>query len=163
MKKLFFLLLTLAAFSSAQAQEEVRKYRLEGGPDTFYVVDSSTRLFPGGERVVDEVWRPVIGKDSLKNYIAHLEKVATKAEEQADELKLVRQAAKKEVKRIRAELNADKPGTGRTVLQTPQGLDVPSSGYALPPGEYIFDGNTFTPKAKVEKVKKAPTPKKEKG
>jgi len=164
MKKLFILLLTFAAFSAAQAQTKIVTYRIEGGPDTFFVVDSNVRIFPGGTRVVEEVWRPVVGRDSLKSYLVTLETLATSAEAVIDIKKQNRNEAKDEIKRIKKEL--DKPkGNGavqnRTVLQPVMVLENPALQPAsLAPGTYIWDGYTWTPQAKVKKVKTSTTKKK---
>lgn len=151
MKKLLFLLLTVAAFSSAQAQDPVTKYRTEDSLDTnaIYVVHSTSRTFPGGEVVVEEVWRPVV-KDSLKSYIARLEKVEEQAVLNIEKAKTSRAEARDEIKRLKRELEGR--GEHRTVLKAPQVLDIPSAGTGLAPGEYIFDGQTFTPKPAKKKV-----------
>ena len=160
MKNLLILLLCVAAFAAAQAQTKIVTYRIEGGPDTFFVVDSNVRVFPGGERVVEEVWRPVVGRDSLKSYLATLENLAVAAENEIDIQKQNRKQAKEEIRRIKKEM--EKPGGGkgngaaqtRTVLQPVRVLENPGQApAALAPGTYIWDGQTWTPEAKVEKVK----------
>lgn len=158
MKKLLILFSLLAAFADTQAQTTIVTYRVEGGPDTFFVVDSNVRVFPNQVRVVEEVWRPIIGRDSLKSYLGALENLATAAETEIDIQKANRKAAKDEIKRIKKELDGAGGGKGkvvsRTVPQPVQVLENPGIQPAsLAPGEYIWDGQTWTPKAKVKKVK----------
>lgn len=158
MKKLLISILSILAFAHTQAQTTVVTYRVEGGPDTFFVVDSNVRVFPNQVRVVEEVWRPVIGRDSLKSYLATLENLIISSEAEIDLQKATRKAAKDEVRRIKKELEASGGGKGkvvsRTVPQPVQVLENPGIQPAsLAPGEYIWDGQTWTPKAKVKKVK----------
>jgi hypothetical protein len=158
MKKLLFLFFSVLAFAATQAQTTVVTYRVEGGPDTFFVVDSNVRVFPNQVRVVEEVWRPVIGRDSLKSYLATLENLIISSEAEIDLQKATRKAAKDEVRRIKKELEGNGGGKGkvvsRTVLQPVQVLENPGiQPPNLAPGEYIWDGQTWTPKAKVKKVK----------
>lgn len=153
MKNLLILLLCVAAFAAAQAQTKIVTYRIEGGPDTFFVVDSNVRVFPGGERVVEEVWRPVVGRDSLKSYLATLEKIAVSAEEEIDIQKQNRKQAKEEIRRIKRELDDKNASQTRTVMQPVMVLENPANQPAsLKPGIYFWDGFTWTPEAKVKKV-----------
>jgi hypothetical protein len=159
MKKLLILLLSILAFTAiSQAQTTVVTYRVEGGPDTFFVVDSNVRVFPNQVRVVEEVWRPVIGRDSLKSYLATLENLIISSEAEIDIQKATRKAAKDEVRRIKKELEASGGGKGKVVSRTvPQPVQVLENPGIQPPnlapGEYIWDGQTWTPKAKVKKIK----------
>lgn len=162
MKKLLILISLAAAFFTASAQTTVVTYRVEGGPDTFFVVDSNVRVFPNQVRVVEEVWRPVIGRDSLKSYLATLENLIISSEAEIDLQKATRKAAKDEVRRIKKELESNGGGKGKVVSRTvPQPVQVLENPGIQPPnlapGEYIWDGQTWTPKAKVKKVKTSKT------
>lgn len=159
MKKLLILLLTVAAFSSAQAQEPVVTYRVIEATDTtpVYVENMTTRVFPGGEIVFEGVRRPVV-KDSLKSYLVRLEKIEDAAVVDIEKAKAARAETREEIKRIKKELEG-KGGGRRTVMKEPQVLDIPSAESGLTPGYYLFDGMTFTRQADVKKV---PTPKKKK-
>lgn len=158
MKKLLIIFLSILAFAHTKAQTTVVTYRVEGGPDTFFVVDSNVRVFPNQVRVVEEVWRPVIGRDSLKSYLATLENLIISSEAEIDLQKATRKAAKDEVRRIKKELEGNGGGKGKVVSRTvPQPVQVLENPGIQPPnlapGEYIWDGQTWTPKAKVKKVK----------
>lgn len=144
---------------AAQAQTPIVSLRTQqGGGDTIFLIDSSKRVFPDGRIVVEEVWVPVVGVDSLKNYLKTIENVYVNADAEIERQKEIRINAKKELKRIQKELEGNGGGKGkvvsRTVLQPVQVLENPGiQPPNLAPGEYIWDGQTWTPKAKVKKVK----------
>lgn len=151
------IIITLLLISlAAQAQTPIVSLRTEkGGGDTIYLIDSSKRVFPDGRIVVEELWVPVVGVDSLKNYLKTIEKVYVNADAEIERQKVTRANAKKELKRIQKELegqDAGKPGT-RTVLKEPVMVSVPNAQPdQLAPGEYIFDGEKFIPKPQVKKT-----------
>ncbi|MBL7780678.1 MAG: hypothetical protein JNM22_05625 [Saprospiraceae bacterium] len=142
---------------AAQAQTPIVSLRTEkGGGDTIFLVDSSKRVFPDGRIVVEELWVPVVGVDSLKNYLKTIENVYSNADLEIERQKVTRANAKKELKRIQKELegqDAGKPGT-RTVLKEPVMVAVPNAQPdQLVPGEYIWDGEKLIPKPQVKKTK----------
>lgn len=141
---------------AAQAQTPIVSLRTQqGGGDTIFLIDSSKRVFPDGRIVVEEVWVPVVGVDSLKNYLKTIENVYVNADAEIERQKEIRINAKKELKRIQKELegqDAGKPGT-RTVLKEPVMVAVPNAQPdQLAPGEYIWDGEKLIPKPQVKKT-----------
>lgn len=150
------IIIALLISLAAQAQTPIVSLRTQqGGGDTIFLIDSSKRVFPDGRIVVEEVWVPVVGVDSLKNYLKTIENVYVNADAEIERQKEIRINAKKELKRIQKELEgqgAGKPGT-RTVLKAPVMVAVPNAQPdQLAPGEYIWDGEKLIPKPQVKKT-----------
>lgn len=150
------IIIALLISLAAQAQTPIATLRTEkGGGDTIFLVDSSKRVFPDGRIVVEEVWVPVVGVDSLKNYLKSVEKLYTNADLEIERQKEIRINAKKELKRIQKELDGQEVGKvgTRTVLKEPVMIAVPNSQPdQLAPGEYIWDGEKLIPKPQAKKT-----------
>lgn len=155
MKNLFLVLLTAFCIVSAEAQT----YRIEGGPQTFYLVQSFEKAYADGDKNVDETWTQVQGLDSLKMLLD-----AMYADKQAAEQKYTAAAqeeaeAKGRIKELR--LSLDKPEVQRKYLKKMPAvatIEVPAD---LPAGQYTYDGKVFTPIVKEPAKKAAPKKKKQ--
>lgn len=119
MKNIIISILTFFALNM-QAQEPVIAYRTEKGEDstTVYVVQSYTRIFPDGLKYVEERWSPV-AKDSLKSYVAVLEKNEDAEVAKAEKNKQDRAAAREEIRKIKKEIDK-KDGKPRDVALPPE-------------------------------------------
>lgn len=149
------IVIALLSSMALQAQTPIVSLRTEkGGGDTIFLIDSNKRVLPDGRIVVEELWVPIVGVDSLKSYLRTIENVYTNAELEIDRQKITRAAAKKELKRIQKEIEEQGSGSGsRTVLKQP--IIVASPGTApdaLAPGEYLWDGEKLIPKPEVKKT-----------
>lgn len=151
-------IITLFLCLAVQAQTPIVSLRTEkGGGDTIFLVDSSKRVFPDGRIVVEELWVPIVGVDSLKNYLKTVENVYSNADLEIERQKVTRANAKRELKRIQKELEGQGAGKSgsRTVLKEPVMVAVPNAQPdQLAPGEYIWDGEKLIPKPVVKPAKK---------
>lgn len=156
MKNVLIFAITLFSLSLAAQVPGTSLKVVPGDKDTFWLVDSNTRDIQSGQKIVEQVWTPVVGLDSLKNYLLTVERVLEQADAEIERQKQTRSAAKKEVRRVRTELAGE--GQTKTTLKQPMLLDSPDASAAkLTPGEYIWDGEKLIPKPTV---KKAPAKKK---
>jgi predicted component of type VI protein secretion system len=89
----------LLAVSFANAQTEQKSIRLEKTEqDTVFVVESFTRVFPDGTRVIEETWRPYPDAVKLDEYLATQEIVLAA---QAEALEVERKQADENIRKVK--------------------------------------------------------------